>query len=524
MKDIRTLRILACAPFDVAAERAKIEWAAATLEPLADHVGVRLEVIDWRSVVPNPGLPRQLILDQLHPTSWDIFIGILWHRFESATGGTGAPTGASTPSGTDQEFRAALELWRNFGRPRVSFYRCMRPVRLDQLDPDQYKKVQSFFADLDAPGGTQPGLAQSFETTEGFANLLFDQLQKLLIAYSKQESTRPLTPQAILTLTPTRRRDNLPRRAPFFGRQEELTKMLRAMLPEDRGWGVVISGIGGIGKTALAIEAAYLCKERALFEDFIFVSAKAHRLNPTGIVPIPLAPQTLDQILNDTARALGQPGILQLVGAYKLQALFDALQGTHTLLLFDNLETLPKEGQEALAEFLQTLPPGCKAILTSRRQGGDGARWLRLDRLDWDTARAIMLHEAEADNRLAFLCAEENQVQQRELFQETGGSPLALLWTLGLIRVRGLGFERAIEMLQRGAQLGADLQRFIYDEAVGTLTNDARTALTALSYFPLSASFESWRRVGALSTDTLDQATSSLTALALVNPLQSGER
>jgi hypothetical protein len=41
--------------------------------------------------------------------------------------------------------------------------------------------------------------------------------------------------------------------------------------------------IGGIGKTALAVEAAYRCKERGLFEAFICVSAKLKRLEPSGI-------------------------------------------------------------------------------------------------------------------------------------------------------------------------------------------------------------------------------------------------
>jgi hypothetical protein len=308
---LKKLRIFAASPSDVAAERAKVDTVVGLLKPLADHIGVVLEVKDWRAVVPDMGRPQQIIFDQLQPTSWDVFIGILWHRFGTPPGGMDPQTQKEYLSGTEEEFRVAYRLWQQYKRPRIMIYRCTRPIPADALNPDQFKRVKEFFAQFDATKGEHPGLPQTFNTPEAFEKLLLDHLQKLLLAYGEELKGKPIAPKVVQTFAP-KIPDNLPRRAAFFGRDKEMDRVLGALGPEERGWGVVIDGIGGIGKTALAVEAAYRCKERGLFEAFIFVSAKQKRLKPSGIKAEVRAATTLDEFVNETARALGRPGIAKL--------------------------------------------------------------------------------------------------------------------------------------------------------------------------------------------------------------------
>src|SRR5437879_1697005 len=52
---------------------------------------------------------------------------------------------------------------------------------------------------------------------------------------------------------------NLPRLQPFFGREQELAAIRDALDPEARTWGALIDGPGGMGKTSLAVRAAYDC-------------------------------------------------------------------------------------------------------------------------------------------------------------------------------------------------------------------------------------------------------------------------
>lgn len=102
---------------------------------------------------------------------------------------------------------------------------------------------------------------------------------------------------------------------------------------------MVIDGIGGIGKTALAIEVAYICKERNTFDAFIFVSAKRERLEANGIRENNLANYTLDGLINEVARALNQPGVIQLTeSGEKQRVLLDALRPQRALLILITLK------------------------------------------------------------------------------------------------------------------------------------------------------------------------------------------
>jgi tetratricopeptide (TPR) repeat protein len=205
-----------------------------------------------------------------------------------------------------------------------------------------------------------------------------------------------------------------------------------------------------------------------------------------------------------------------------------------TLLIYDNLETLSKEEQEGIADFLRELPQGCKAIITSRRRGGEGAVWLRVEELDWDGARGIIENEIMRDAKLADkLSYVESRWQ--ELFLATNRSPLALVHTLGLMRVRAtLTFDSVLDMLQgRGKSsnilssqdvVTTPLQQFVFQEARKELTENDKIALGALSLFEPSATFEAWMQVANFPRIELETSIDRLSALSLVDVLSGQER
>ena len=519
---MQKLRIFAASPSDVAAERAKVETVAGMLKPLADNLGIVLEVLDWRTVVPDMGRPEQVILDQLKPTSWDVFIGILWHRFGTPPGGEDPQTQKEYLSGTEEEFKIAYRLWKKYKKPRIMMYRCLRSIPPEALDPDQYKRVEKFFKQFRAVKGEHPGLCQSFDTTDEFVRLLVDNLQKLLLDYGEDIKGRPISPQVVQVYAP-KTPYNLPRRAAFFGRETEMNKVLGALSPDERGWGVVIDGIGGIGKTALALEAAHRAQDKKMFDAFVFVTAKEKYLTPEGIRDKSAAARTLDDFVNETARVLGEPAIAQLTGDDKRSALLDTLRDTRALLIYDNLETLNKEEQEALADFLRFLPQNNKALLTSRRRGGEGGLWLRLEKLEWDAAHKIIAEEAKRDTGLSDKLQRAGETRWQELYDETQGSPLALVQVLGLMCTRAtLTFDRALELLRGSGD--ADLQEFVFKEARRELGKSDVSALRALSFFALSASFEALMEVADLSRNALEMALDRLDALSLLDKLEGAER
>ena len=321
---------------------------------------------------------------------------------------------------------------------------------------------------------------------------------------------------------PSQKKDTLPRRAQFFGRTKEIEQVLRALDPHDRSWGIVIDGIGGIGKTALAVECAHRALEAGTYASAVFITAKTNRLVSGEIKEEHPTARTIDEFVNEAARAIGREGIAQESGEAKRRALLAALRGEKTLLIFDNLETLNKAEDEAMGDWLRDLPGGCKAMLTSRRRGGEGAVWLRLDKLEDSAALEIIKAEMDKDAGLAAKFNRARPERWQALVDEAGGSPLALTSVLGILRKRHtLSVEGAIELLRK-KDADADLLKFVFQEAKKDLTDNDVTALRALSFFAPSASFEAWAETAELSREALTNTIDRLNTLSLLN-VNAGE-
>lgn len=176
----RKLRIFISCPSDVEPERTRLATVIKEdLEWLADELGVTLEFLDWPNVTPGAGRPEKVILDDIKPKSWDVFIGILWHRFGTPPQKniTGSPR--NYLSGTEEEFKAAYRLWKDHKRPRVMFYRCKRDVSPDMIDTEQLKRVNIFFSEFSA-AGKHPALYHEYKEQADFERAVRKHLGQLL--------------------------------------------------------------------------------------------------------------------------------------------------------------------------------------------------------------------------------------------------------------------------------------------------------------------------------------------------------
>jgi hypothetical protein len=136
----------------------------------------------------------------------------------------------------------------------------------------------------------------------------------------------------------------------FCGRAEEFHRVARALAdPSTRGFG--IWGMGGIGKTAPAKEAARRNAWRFREGGVVFLDARD------------VAPPTTVELLRRTlarldAGARGDDPVFELV---------KRLSGAPGLIVLDNLETLPEAEYEALARFVGQVPlNGSHVLLTAR--------------------------------------------------------------------------------------------------------------------------------------------------------------
>ena len=159
------------------------------------------------------------------------------------------------------------------------------------------------------------------------------------------------------------------------------------------------------------------------FDKIVFVSLKSRELDDDGVRDLAafssvVSPNSSTNLLvNSAAPKSPRP---QRISA---RACFSTLfADTQTLLILDNLESLLKSERDTVFTFVKKLPPGCKAILTSRGRIGSAAEELILEKLSESAALATLAKLAESNPALAKTSAAE----RLELYHETVGQTVAV--------------------------------------------------------------------------------------------------
>jgi tetratricopeptide (TPR) repeat protein len=308
--------------------------------------------------------------------------------------------------------------------------------------------------------------------------------------------------------------NNLPRLQSFFGREAELAQIREALDPENRTWGALIDGPGGMGKTSLAIRAALDCTPDE-FKRIIFVSVKSRELDDDGVreLGIFILPGFLE-MLNELSRQLDRPDILKSPEDDRIRLLLDALRDERALLILDNLESLPKPDRDKLFTFVKRLPLGCKAILTSRRRIGSGSEELILEKFSQQAALETLADLAEHNQ----LLKKTKKKERIALYNQTAGNPLLLRWVAGQL---GRGSCRTLKdalNFLRSCPADNDPLEFVFGDLVNEFTDAETKVLCALTYFTLPAKVEHIAAVADCDEKSVETALRSLANRSLVIP------
>jgi tetratricopeptide (TPR) repeat protein len=201
-------------------------------------------------------------------------------------------------------------------------------------------------------------------------------------------------------------------RNPFFTGRAALLTRLRTSLTQTHTTALsqpqAISGLGGIGKTQIAVEYAY--RHRNDYQAILWVKAST--------------PEELTEDVAALARILNLPE----QRASKQQESIDAVQhwlATHDgwLLIFDNADNL-----SLLTDYLPSAPKGHIVLTTRAHALGGMARKLEVPQMDEAEGVRLLLYRAglmEQQTTTGELPAEIYQ-QATAIFHLLGGLPLAL--------------------------------------------------------------------------------------------------
>ncbi|MEO0758314.1 MAG: NB-ARC domain-containing protein [Cyanobacteria bacterium J06648_16] len=202
---------------------------------------------------------------------------------------------------------------------------------------------------------------------------------------------------------------------------------------------ITLEGQGGVGKTTLALEAARLCQLASeatdqhptvpAFEAIIFTSAQTQHFNGPDLSPRLGHQRNLQDIFRTIFRTLDRLSSIPADFHDQLVYVRDCLSQQKTLLIVDNLETL--EDKEYVLSFLREIPHTVKVLVTSRVRLGMGYT-LSLQPLSKEEGIDLIQQQAKAQS------IPLNQSQLEQLYALTGGLPLAIVYSLGLMSAFGI--------------------------------------------------------------------------------------
>jgi tetratricopeptide (TPR) repeat protein len=304
---------------------------------------------------------------------------------------------------------------------------------------------------------------------------------------------------------------SLPRRPYFVGRGEEIKTILQSLQPNSRTFIIGIEGIGGVGKTALAIEVGHYCIENDLFETAVWISAKESILTLHGIEPVIPEAKSLSDILITIGTSLGNPTIGNMPIKDQIHRAYNLLSRHTTLLILDNFETLSKNEQHDILEFLRSSPMTLKVIVTSRERVAEG-QIIRLQGLSAEESSALLDWDAQQKN------IQLTQDQSKYLVNLTGGLPLALLWVQGQIAVLGYSAAQVLDKLSLDTDI--PILQYCFNHSWNLLRHhNEKKILFILALQPESVSREALQKIAGIEdSDDFDTVVSSLLQLTLIEP------
>ena len=345
-------------------------------------------------------------------------------------------------------------------------------------------------------------------------------LQRLLGMLMQRETIERAAPGTLSFLT------NLPAPSEFIGRRAEteevLTKLRRRRMPI-----IEISGIGGVGKSALAKHIGWSALEERLVDAVVWLSAKGHYLPILGAQATDGREglRSLDDLFETTARVLGASQIPLVPDARRHQTIDILTSGRFpngVLIIVDNYETLSPEEQARIVSFLfEELPYPSQALITSRHeehllvvQSHILPIKIQLDRMSQEDARDCLEYFLSLQSPPIITNASIKQ----QIIRISSQIPLAMLWLLGQLRYTPRAQQDILAEISLWSNKSTILLNYIFDHSYDLLQAypGAKSVLHALTVFSDPVPFEPVATTAALPSGEVEQALYLLLHMSLI--------
>lgn len=302
---------------------------------------------------------------------------------------------------------------------------------------------------------------------------------------------------------------NLPEVCPWYVSRRNLEKSLMERLLDRNHAIITLHGIGGIGKTSLALWAAYQLANRAEppFGRILWFSARDLDLRQSGPARVAPAVATLE----DAARVYGRLFATGKEVTDFAVALESQDTEGPTLFIFDNFETIAEP--RALHEFLDnhTIVPN-KVLITSRERAFKGDYPIEVRGMEWPEAEVVLIQAGRRFHCEGMLDANT----KRRMWEDSGGHPYVMQVLVGEMSAIGR-YQPPPTLLGRRT----DVLDALFERSFTMLTPDARWCFLIISNWRSAVAATCLYAVGLRSGKDIDGGIEQCLRLSLINELES---
>ncbi len=302
----------------------------------------------------------------------------------------------------------------------------------------------------------------------------------------------------------------------LFGREDAVSRLAAELVNPLGKSVIVISGLGGIGKTALAHETAERVLSTGYFTNVLWESAKAEMYEDKHITIRTSRSTDWQSLVHRYATQLGLP-IASNFQQVEAEVRF-RLRGGGYLVVMDNLETIEAaiEVAHKLHELVNPTASAkpSKVLITSRE---------RLTRLSYTfdyfigglepiPATEFLYQNAESRN-IAFI--DRDPMIEERIYNTTKGMPLAII-LINSQRVAGQTVDEILERIEKTTN-ERELYQFIYWDLWQKIGVKAQKVLAAAAAFGISSQRSHLMRVSKTEDPPIfDDAIAELVRLSLM--------
>jgi tetratricopeptide (TPR) repeat protein len=261
-----------------------------------------------------------------------------------------------------------------------------------------------------------------------------------------------------------------------FVRRKVQCSQIEKALQSQRTFVTSLTGIGGVGKTALACWMTLKAYEEKLFDFIVSVSARDRAFTTAGIVATVPTLSSLEDLLQQICETTGFTELLALPVEEKIERVKKEILQFRGFLFVDNLETVD---DPLLFQFLEDLPLPTKALVTSRKAKIRVANYpIEVGSFSEPEAVSFLgeISQAVGKDYLADLVESEKKI----LVNSCERIPLVIEWLVG----RAKSAEKALglaEGLAKQGRHGEELLEFSFRRVYEEMTPEQRSVLHVLS-------------------------------------------